>query len=242
GVAAVGLGAAAGFALDRAAAAPAVTVAPAMQTLVTDGSKNTVAVRLELSKSCWRMFLDEPLLGRGAGGFAVDYPRYRSQREIELSSFGREFETSPLSAHDDYLQLLVEGGALALLLWLLGSALLLRAASLDRARLLPFVAFAALMAVRSPLGNAPAAALLFVLLGPMLEQQRAATPRPQPRRQWPWGWPWRVGGAVLAYLGLQPLLVNQAFAPYQAARAHAQPVDLAALEGAGTWCCRDARI
>ncbi len=119
----------------------------------------TLEVRLEIARSSLHMFADAPLLGHGPGQFAVQYPRYRSQREIELSSLGRTEQRRVGSAHDDWLELVIELGTPALSLLLAFAVAQWRAAAADRTRLLPLVAFGLLMLVRAPLGNAAAVAL-----------------------------------------------------------------------------------
>lgn len=116
----------------------------------------TLEVRVEIAKGALRMAMDAPLIGHGPGQFQVVYPRYRSQREIELSSLGRTEMRRVGTAHDDWLETAVEGGAAALLLLLAFFVARLRQRDAAAA---PLVALAALMLVRAPLGNAPAVAL-----------------------------------------------------------------------------------
>src|SRR5204863_9059072 len=104
-------------------------------------------------------------LGQHAGQFAFEYPRVRRDEEIELSSFHRQFRTTVDSAHNDWLELPIEHGVAGLLL-LLGFAVpLARAAARSGGThaLAPLGAFALLMLVRSPLGNAPAGAWIACL-------------------------------------------------------------------------------
>lgn len=127
----------------------------------------TVEVRLHIAGSGLAMVGDAPLFGVGPGQFAVEYPRYRSQEEIELSSFGRREERLVGSAHDDWLETAIEGGLPALLL--LGAFFWSRwrNAAGRRGDLAPLLALGLLMLVRSPLGNAPAAAAaLLAAAGP----------------------------------------------------------------------------
>jgi O-antigen ligase len=63
--------------------------------------------RDEVSRDTFAMFLDSPLLGKGAGSYKYVYPHYKS-----------DDVTSPLlydHAHNDYLQFLAEFGAIAFL-------------------------------------------------------------------------------------------------------------------------------
>ncbi len=118
----------------------------------------TLQVRAEIHKGGFAMLLDAPILGHGAGQFAVDYPRYRTQREIELSSMQRAEMRRVASAHDDWLETAIEGGLAALACLLLFFWSRLRPLRID-AFAAPILALAALMLIRSPLGNAPAVAL-----------------------------------------------------------------------------------
>ena len=70
--------------------------------------------RLQIDRDGLRMFALKPVLGWGLGVFPDVYPRFRS---FHTNFFINE-------AHNDYLQLLVEMGALgfALMLWFLGAA------------------------------------------------------------------------------------------------------------------------
>jgi len=68
-------------------------------------------IRLDITKDCWKMFLQRPLLGWGLGTFPTVYPGYRS-------FYTNEFVNQ---AHNDYAQLLVESGVLGfgVMLWFL---------------------------------------------------------------------------------------------------------------------------
>ena len=65
--------------------------------------------RLDIDRDALKMFRQKPVLGWGLGAFADVYPEYRS--------FSTNFTIN--AAHNDYLQLLVETGALgfAVMLW-----------------------------------------------------------------------------------------------------------------------------
>jgi O-antigen ligase len=58
--------------------------------------------RLSILQDGWRMFLQKPVLGWGLGGFPYVYPQFRS--------FYTDYFIN--QAHNDYLQILVETGAL----------------------------------------------------------------------------------------------------------------------------------
>ena len=68
-------------------------------------------IRLDITKDCWKMFLQRPLLGWGLGTFPTVYPGYRS-------FYTNEFVNE---AHNDYAQLLVESGVLGfgVMVWFL---------------------------------------------------------------------------------------------------------------------------
>ena len=68
-------------------------------------------MRLGIDRDGLRMFAHRPLIGWGLGTFPIVYPEFRS---FSTTFFVNE-------AHNDYIQLLVETGAvgLALMLWFL---------------------------------------------------------------------------------------------------------------------------
>jgi len=143
--------------------------APAQDpTTESVAAASTTDVRLHLWNGTARMGVDRFLLGHGSGQFRVEYPRYRQPEEIEASSFGRGFSTAAESAHQDYLELFAEGGLLAFLLMAVGILQVLRQAPFWTWG--PLLGFGFLAGVRSPLGNAPAAALLFLWMGTMLHE------------------------------------------------------------------------
>jgi O-antigen ligase len=69
--------------------------------------------RLQMAKDSWQMFKDRPLLGWGLGTFTVIYPHYSTFYSDDIVN----------AAHDDYVQFLVETGAVgfAAILWFLVS-------------------------------------------------------------------------------------------------------------------------
>jgi O-antigen ligase len=75
------------------------------------GSELSEATRLSMNRDAIKMFFHHPILGFGLGTFAEVYPRFRS--------FYTNFLVN--EAHNDYLQWLVETGALGFgcMLWLL---------------------------------------------------------------------------------------------------------------------------
>jgi O-antigen ligase len=67
------------------------------------GLASGLAVRAAMFGSAWQMFLAEPWLGVGVFGFSVLYPSHRSLVDQD---------TAGLFVHNDYMQLLAEGGLL----------------------------------------------------------------------------------------------------------------------------------
>lgn len=65
----------------------------------------SVSAREYLWRSTWMMIQASPWLGTGLGTWSLHYPVYRDQRE---------WSTTGYYAHNDYLQLLAEGGPLTL--------------------------------------------------------------------------------------------------------------------------------
>ncbi len=130
----------------------------------------TLEVRKEIAKGALQMVTDSPWLGHGPGQFQVAYPRYRTQREIELSSLHRTEMRRVGTAHDDWLETAVEGGIPALLL--LVAFFVSRLRQLD-AGSAPLVALAAIMLVRAPVLNAPAVALALLASSRVLLSSKA---------------------------------------------------------------------
>ncbi|MBL8724493.1 MAG: O-antigen ligase family protein [Planctomycetes bacterium] len=217
-------GGALGFAADQTLPRPAPAESSGAAADLPRGEK-TLAVRWEIAKSCTRLFAERPLFGFGPGQFAVQYPRVRSAEEIELSG-GRRFATEVRTAHDDWLELLVEGGVPLLLLF---AALLfaLQRGKRDQAALLPLFVLLLLMFVRAPLGNAPALLAAFVPVA-------ARAPEWRPAPAWT-RWLLRGLGLVLLGLGLLPLVGQTAAAAYVRARAQGELPPLTALHTARRW-------
>lgn len=166
-VAALLVGLSLGWVIDTARARPAQPTRSAVA--ISDdqvATPSTTAVRLALWSGGLKMIQERPWLGHGAGQFQIEYPRFRTREELELSTFHRRFLASPATAHNDYLQILIEGGLPAGVLFLLAVTMLLRRAPTSHWG--PLLAFAVLAGVRAPIGNAPAAALAFLFAGSLL--------------------------------------------------------------------------
>jgi hypothetical protein len=130
---------------------------------------STIDVRLALWSGVLAMIGDAPLAGHGTGQLRFEYPRYRTQAEIEASTFGRQFPTVVDSAHDDPLELTAELGLIgaALLVALLVAALRSR----PLLEILPLLAFGVVALFRAPLGNAPAAVVAALWLGTLARRE-----------------------------------------------------------------------
>ena len=75
---------------------------------IFDLTHSTVRFRLLTWGSTWQIFLDNPLLGVGAGNFKVTYPAYRKVEEWRISGPKSRVD----QAHNEYLQLASETGIL----------------------------------------------------------------------------------------------------------------------------------
>ncbi|MHC5063996.1 MAG: O-antigen ligase family protein [Planctomycetota bacterium] len=198
---------------------------PRQESRETLVQPSTIAVRLGIWAGCWELFQERWFLGHGSGAFPVEYPRVRREEEIELSSFGRQFRTGVESAHNDTIEVAVETGILGLTLWLAfwASALsgVLRHGERGLSRLAVPLAFLALSLVRSPLGNAPAAAMCFVFLGAVLRRRHGD-------QDWvpssgPSSWLAIPVGLALIVLGAGPFLSQVRAASYLSGFKQGQP-------------------
>ena len=167
-VAALALGLLLGYGTGRVAPVEKPPPSP-VSAQSSSYSPSTVAVRLALWEGGLEMFANRPIVGHGGGQFLIEYPRFRTVEEIELSSFGRRFATAPASLHNDFLQILADLGLIGFLLASAAAYLLLRTTPIRMWG--PFLAFLLLAGVRAPLGNAPTAALVFLFAGAMIRRQ-----------------------------------------------------------------------
>lgn len=222
-----GVGAMLGVLIAATAPSPERTD-EAIQREMERGTK-TLDVRFEIARSATMLFGESVIFGKGPGQFAVEYPRHRSQQEIETSSFGRKFNTEVRTAHDDWLELLVDGGLISLVLF---AAMLfsLQRGGRDRTRLIPMFALLLLMLVRSPIGNAPAAAIAFLLIG-----SPTPTPLTPDLRQRIFVALSVAGGFILLLMGLRPIAGNMAMVPYLAALRSDQALPKDATTNAIWW-------
>lgn len=223
------LGALLGLGIDNALARP-TPADPAAVAAARERATVTLDVRLQIAAASTDLFTESPLFGHGPGQFQVQYPRVRRQQEIEASSFERRFSTEVRTAHDDWLELLLDGGLPALILF---STMLfaLQRGQRDKSRLLPMLALLLLMLVRAPTGNAPAAALAFWLLGTRAPAVAAAS---RPGRALS-----RAGGMLLCLLmlacGALPILGNFAFVPFVRAARDGHELPRTAARAAHAW-------
>lgn len=195
----------------------------------------TLDIRLEIASSAAALFSESVVFGKGPGQFAVEYPRVRSQAEIEASSFERQFATEVRTAHDDWLELLVDGGLVALILFALMLLSLQRGAR-DKTNLVPMFVLLLLMLVRAPIGNAPAAAIAFLLIG-----SPVGVPARPPRRKMLGITLTAIAGLFLLYLGTLPVAGNMAFTSYVRAKRDKQPVPPEAARNAIKWMSFEPR-
>lgn len=98
-----------GLAVVGIAAASYVTVKlfqsePGFRTLALDADPSTRG-RVLMWKSAWQAYLDHPLMGTGLGTYRLQYLHYRLPEEVG---------TTGDLAHNDYLQILMEGGPILL--------------------------------------------------------------------------------------------------------------------------------
>jgi len=137
----------------------------------TQDMGDSIDIRSALNDAGWRFFLDHPVTGIGINVFPLFYRMARDPVDQV---------TTGVSPHNDYLQLLCEGGPLLLLpLLLLAAATVWRfgACWLPRGNVLPGPGFGLLMALGAALAHAainfviytPALALLVGLLGGLVE-------------------------------------------------------------------------
>ena len=194
-----------------------------------DRSAATLQVRFEIARGVGELLREAPVFGHGPGQFQVEYPRQRSQAEIEASSFGRRFPTEVRNAHNDWLELLVDGGAPALILFACLLVCLQRRRR-DRTTLLPLFALLLLMFVRAPTLNAPAAALAFWLAGARDEPSTAAAARSPRRRALAVAF-----GVALIALGALPVVGNTLATDYVSARRAGAAAPRAPVTAAATW-------
>lgn len=138
-------------------------------TIQQGASEHSVVTRLAYWRASWHMFLDHPLTGVGLGAFPTVYPSYGSS-----SSRYERVE----QVHNDYLQLLTDGGLVAgligasALIWLLSTWVKgLRADLSRRADWLPILTGASIavlgLLIHSLLDfnlQIPANALLFLMI------------------------------------------------------------------------------
>lgn len=147
------------------APARAAATAGSGQTL----APSTIDVRLALWSGVLAMIGDAPLAGHGTGQLRFEYPRYRTQAEIEASTFGRQFPTVVDSAHDDPLELAAELGLVGVALLAALLVAVLRGRPLLET--VPLLAFGVVAIFRAPLGNAPAALVAALWLGTLARRE-----------------------------------------------------------------------
>ena len=224
----VGLGGAAlGFLLAMVGPNPEIS----SKQLREERKRSTVTldIRMEIARGATQLFGESVVFGKGPGQFAVEYPRVRSQEEIEASSFERQFDTEVRTAHDDWLELLVDGGLVALVLFSL-MLFSLQRGTRDKTKLVPLFVLLLLMLVRSPIGNAPAAAIAFLLVGSPIQVADPKQWRQVTRMTF-----MAAMGLFMIYLGTLPVAANMAFTPYLRAQRDKQQAPLDTTRNAIDW-------
>jgi O-antigen ligase len=165
--------------------APAPDLLASTPTAPATVSPSTIDVRFALWEGTLDLIADAPVAGHGAASFRTEYPRFRTQAEIEATSFGRRFPTFAENPHNELLEIAVEGGVPAVVLVLLLAWTVARA-GVRRGRatltdLAPLAAFAFACMVRAPMQNAPVAAVAALLAG-ALAGGHARSPNPEDSR------------------------------------------------------------
>jgi tetratricopeptide (TPR) repeat protein len=189
----------------------------------------TLQVRFEIARGAMQLLKESPVFGKGPGQFQVEYPRHRSTAEIEASSFERQFTTEVRTAHDDWLELLVDGG-LPMIVLFAAMLFALQRGQRDKTRLVPMFVLLLLMFVRAPVFNAPAAALAFWLVG-----TPDAPTAPASWRRWLGIVLAVVAGVAMLVLGTLPVAGNTAFVPYLRAKRDGTPAPVEAAAAASEW-------
>lgn len=205
--------------LANPAADSAATADAADATTTPFSRPSTIAVRGHIWRAGLEMVGDAPWFGHGSGQFRYQYPLYRSPAEIDLSSHNRSFRTFVGNPHQDHLQIAIEGGIPAILLWV-GFWWTVFRAALRRGpgswlSAVPLLGFVLLATVRAPLGNAPAALLAFAWAGSVTARRATdsvdtvVAPRPGPRPSIRHGA--RLAAVALAVVGLLVLSAQCSF-------------------------------
>lgn len=72
----------------------------------------SVAGRLFIWEICVDIFKDNFFLGQGAGNFKVVYPLYKAKKtpDMDIASYPENYFTRRQYAHNDYMEILAEGG------------------------------------------------------------------------------------------------------------------------------------
>ena len=203
---------------------------------------STLEVRFRIWPGALRQAKDALPLGVGAGNFRVAFPRYRDHREIQLSSRGHEFGTRVTTAHNDFIQVLVDLGLVGILLlgafgWGLVAAF--RRAQLDPSGFAALAAFIPIAAFRAPLYNA-ASALVFVLALCDTHSAPAGARSPSTRSA---DWFGRFAGVPLLLVASVVLVGENGGADFLRAKRTNDPLaGAAALDQAVTWDPFDERL
>ncbi|KKM83641.1 hypothetical protein LCGC14_1307400 [marine sediment metagenome] len=84
--------------------------------------------RVVFLETGWEMFKDDPLLGKGIGQFVIHFPGYKTEKHWDKFKLQKpdifKWRQMPPQAHNEYLQVLIETGAVGLVCFLIFPALL----------------------------------------------------------------------------------------------------------------------
>lgn len=109
--------AAAGFSFRYSALNSEIPQAGKQLSALSSEKNVSVGGRLFIWKNCLDIFKDNYLLGRGIGNFKVVYPVYKAKRipAMDVLSYPENYFTRRQYAHNDYLEILAEGGVFTFL-------------------------------------------------------------------------------------------------------------------------------
>ena len=159
------------------------------------GNLGGIEVRRRVWASSLGMLGAAPWLGTGPGQFRTSFPPYRDPQERELSNRSSGFETEVEHVHNDWLQGVLDGGAIGGALWIAFLIVCARAAwhgmfgteDNDRAALgAGILGILACALAHAPLTYNPASAGLFYLFaGSLLARPAGAAARSRARALMP---------------------------------------------------------
>jgi O-antigen ligase len=141
------------------------------------GADTSIRYRLDWWRNSAYMVADHPVFGIGRGNYVVVYPQYAilgdrvMQGQANVNRVGQTIKTAIHSPHNDYLQLLVEGGPITLVglvwfLWMMWTRFQWRTASRAAKTLaLSMLGFLVTAAFHFPLQTVSGVVMFWVLNG-----------------------------------------------------------------------------